>query len=168
MILKLSLDLPEEKEYIRLSRTLGKCTLEYLNVMQSDIDDVETIVSELTSNVIRHAHSTEGRFGLILEYYAKKVVITVRDKGNGFSLIEAGLKPQERTGFNGELRLGGFGLKMVTGLSDSLRFTQSTRRGTVVKAEKILTYSSPLDAKHAAHMNSGEADCISIAALVNA
>ena len=156
MIIKLSLNLPEETDYIRLTRVLGKSTLECMNVKQCDIDDVETILSELASNVIRHAHSIDGRFALTLEYYAKKLIITVKDKGQGFSLREETEKPEERKGISGEPRLGGYGLKLVDGLSDRLRFTRSDRHGTTVKAEKLLSYNSPDDAALAAKMNTGE------------
>ena len=140
MIIKLSLELPEEKEFVWLARKLGKSTLEYLDTLQADVDDVETIISELTSNAIRHAHSTDSRFGITLEYYKQKVVITVKDQGNGFSLAEAGEKPEERTGFEGELRLGGYGLTLVTALSDSIQLTQSERHGSTVRVEKLLSH----------------------------
>ncbi|MEO7718872.1 MAG: ATP-binding protein [Capsulimonas sp.] len=155
MILKLSLDLPEEIEYIRLTRVLGKSTLECMNVILTDIEDVETILSELTSNVVRHAHSIDGRYGLVLEYYATKLVIIVKDKGRGFSAADESKKPEERKGLHGEVRLGGYGLKIVQGLSDRLQFTQSDRNGTTVRAVKLLSYNSSDDAAFANKLNAG-------------
>ena len=57
MILRLSLDLPEDATYIRTTRLLSRCLLVDMKVNQTIIDDVETIVAELCSNVVRHAQS---------------------------------------------------------------------------------------------------------------
>ena len=85
MILKLSLDLPDDEAYIALTRQFGRGLLEYLSVVADDISDVETIVTELVTNVIRHAQSSKGRFQVILEYHADNVIITVIDSGHGFA-----------------------------------------------------------------------------------
>lgn len=84
MILKLSLDLPEDQEYIHTTRLLSRTLLDDLRVVTQDKDDIETIVTELCTNVVRHAKSTEGRYHLIVEYHQEKVVITVEDQGLGF------------------------------------------------------------------------------------
>lgn len=62
MILRLSLDLPEDTTYIRTTRLLSRCLLEDIKVSRETIADVETIVTELCSNVIRHAKSKETHF----------------------------------------------------------------------------------------------------------
>ncbi len=85
MILRLSLDLPEEGAYVSLARQFSRGLLEYLRVVPQDTDDVETIVAELVANVIRHAQSVEGRFQVLLEYHADRAVITVVDVGPGFT-----------------------------------------------------------------------------------
>jgi anti-sigma regulatory factor (Ser/Thr protein kinase) len=52
MILKLSLDLPENQAYIRITRLLGRALLEHLHVVEKDIDDIELVVGELCTNVV--------------------------------------------------------------------------------------------------------------------
>ena len=76
MILRLSLDLPEDANYVRTTRLLSRCLLDDLNAKRAITDDVETIVGELCSNVIRHARSKETHFLVTLEYFKPKVVIT--------------------------------------------------------------------------------------------
>lgn len=85
MILHLSLDLPEDGAYLHLTRAVGQAVLESLRVQTAIIGDVEIVLSELYSNVLRHARSEEGRFSITLDYYAERLVVTVEDKGQGFS-----------------------------------------------------------------------------------
>ena len=105
MILRLSLELPEEHKFVSLTRRLGTTTLEYLNVAKQDIDDIEIVLGELTSNVIWHAQSVEGCFELVLEYHATRIVVIVRDKGTGFSRDKIADAGTERADFDGNTRL---------------------------------------------------------------
>jgi anti-sigma regulatory factor (Ser/Thr protein kinase) len=84
MILRPSLNLPEDATYIRTTRLLSRCLLDDMRVTRATIDDVETIVAELCSNVVRHAHAHETNFILMLECYKPQVVIKVVDQGLGF------------------------------------------------------------------------------------
>jgi anti-sigma regulatory factor (Ser/Thr protein kinase) len=150
MILRLSLHLPEDLSYVRTTRVLSRCLLEDMRVNKDIIDDVESIVSELCSNVIRHAQSQAPHFLMTLEYYKPKVVITVTDEGQGFTqanLLPVGtLRPD---GQGGE-RYGGFGLSLVKSLSDKVAFTVTDPRGATVCVEKNLRYETEQDADEAA------------------
>ncbi len=86
MILRLSLDLPEDVTYIRTTRLLSRCLLQDIKVRLDIIRDVEMIVTELCSNVVHHAQSKDTHFLITLEYSKPQVVITVKDTGRGFSL----------------------------------------------------------------------------------
>jgi len=55
MMLRLMLELLEDLAYVRITRVLGRALLEHLQAEKHDIDDVETLVGELCSNVLRHA-----------------------------------------------------------------------------------------------------------------
>jgi len=156
MILKLTLDLPEEQAYIRITRLLGRTLLEHLNAREQDVDELELVVGELCANVVRHARSTENRFQVILEYHADRVGITVRDQGPGFLL--SGIAPvgTERADFSGDPdRIGGYGLKLVELLSDKLEFRTADPRGTTVRAEKFIRYKTPADAERAEKLGRG-------------
>ncbi len=160
MILRLSLDLPEDASYIRTTRLLSRCLLEDMRVDQITIDDVETIVAELCSNVIRHARSNSNHFVVTLEYYKPKVVITVTDQGQGFDqgdVLPVGTP--RPNGFGGE-RLGGYGLALLAGLSDKLDFTATDPHGTTVCAEKNLHYETQGAADKAAARDTDRGGCV--------
>jgi len=153
MILRLTLDLPEERAYIKIIRLLGRTLLEHLNVLEQDVDEVEVIVGELCANVIRHAHSVEGRFRVVLEYLADRVVIQVEDKGPGFARDAVAPVGAERPDFDGTpVRIGGYGLRLVELLSDQVEFHTASPNGTIVRAERCLHFRAPADALHAAHL----------------
>jgi GGDEF domain-containing protein/anti-sigma regulatory factor (Ser/Thr protein kinase) len=152
MILKLSLDLPDEGAYVPLTRHFGRVLLEYLNVVREDIGDVGTIVTELVTNVVRHARSASGRFEVVLEYYAERVVIVVIDVGMGFSFREVPEIGTVRPDLEGGVRVGGFGLPLLDMLSDHLDFHRTDSHGTTICAEKHLHYETQRDADAADEM----------------
>jgi anti-sigma regulatory factor (Ser/Thr protein kinase) len=149
MILKLSLDLPEDAAYIRTTRLLSRCLLEDIKVTAPIINDVENIVGELCSNVIRHAKSKAMRFLVTLEYYEPKVVITVKDTGSGFVMNDVAPVGSSRSDGEGDVRVGGFGLSILDNLSDKLDYTETDPHGTTVRIEKDLHYETQRDADKA-------------------
>jgi anti-sigma regulatory factor (Ser/Thr protein kinase) len=153
MILRLTLDLPEERAYIKIIRLLGRTLLEHLNVVEQDVDEIEVVAGELCANVIRHAHSVEGRFRVTLEYHADRVVTLVEDRGPGFAPDAVAPVGAERPDFDGAAsRVGGYGLRLVELLSDRVEFGPASPRGTTARAERRLRFKTPADALHAAHL----------------
>ena len=141
MLIKLTLDLPEEQPYLRISRMLGRTLLTQLEACEQDIDEVELVVGELCANVLRHARSTEQRYRVVIEYHDDRVVIAVEDQGIGFVAKDILPVGAERADFDGQPeRIGGYGLKLVELLSDKVQFQPSTPHGTVVRAEKHLRF----------------------------
>ena len=155
MIMKLSLDLPEDAPFIRTARLLSRCLLEDIKVVASVTRDVEIIVGELCSNVIRHAQSKAMHFQVTLEFYEPKVVITVKDTGKGFVRERVLPVGATRSDGKGGVRVGGFGLSLIEGLSDKLDFTGSSPHGTKVRVEKNLRYETQGDADEAAARDTG-------------
>ena len=145
MILKLSMELPENEACVRVTRLLGRTLLEQLQVVEKDIDDIELVVGELCTNVLRHAQSEQGRFRVVLEYQDDQIAVQVEDKGKGFLFREVPAAPdligteREDTLTGGE-RFGGFGLHLVNLLADQLEFHRTDADGTTVRAEKRLHY----------------------------
>jgi len=150
MILRLSLDLPEDQSYIRTTRLLSRCLLEDIKVLRETIDDVELIVTELCSNVIRHAQSKNTHFLIALEYFKPQVVITVTDTGRGFSQADVPPVGTARPDTDGGERYGGYGMSLLEGLSDKVDFTETDPHGTTVRVEKKLRYETQGDADAAA------------------
>ena len=142
MILMLTLDLPGEFSHLRVARKVCRTVMEDFGVVEKDIDDVEFVLGELSSNVVRHAQSSNGRFRVEMEYYADRIAINVIDTGIGFSFKDV-LPPGElRTDTDGSQRVGGFGLDLCRKLSDHLEFHRADNNGTQVRAVKQLSYVS--------------------------
>ncbi len=154
MILKVSLDLPDDGTYLRIARRIGHTLLEDMGVVERDVADIEFIVGELCTNVVRHAQTLEdGRFLVVLEYHADKVVVVVEDKGVGLpskDVREAGSPRPDR---DGSERLGGFGLGLVRLMADHIEFRSSDPHGTTVFAEKALHYKSVTEAQNAERLD---------------
>jgi len=142
MILMLTLDLPGEFSHLRVARKVCRTVMEDFGVVVKDIDDVEFVLGELSSNVVRHARSSNGRFRVEMEYYADRIAINVIDTGIGFSFKDV-LPPGElRRDSDGNQRIGGFGLELCRKLSDHIEFHPLDHNGTSVRAVKQLTYVS--------------------------
>lgn len=154
MILKVSLDLPGDGTYLRIARRIGHTLLEDLGVVDQDIADIEFIVGELCTNVVRHAQTTgESRFLVVLEYHANRVAIIVEDKGAGFSIGDVRDVGAVRPDQDGSDRVGGFGLQLVRQMADHITFQPSDPHGTKVFAEKALHYKTHADASDAEELD---------------
>jgi len=153
MILRLSLDLPQDENYVGTARILSRCLLEDIKVTKPTIDDVEIIVGELCSNVIRHAQSKAKHFLVNLEYYKPQVVIMVTDAGKGFTQEDVLPVGTSRPDGEGGERFGGWGLSLLEGVSDKVDFTVTDPHGTTVRVEKKLHYETEGDASEAAEMD---------------
>lgn len=153
MILKVSLDLPDDGTYLRLARRIGHTLLDDMGVVEQDIADIEFIVGELCTNVVRHAQTLDqGRFLVTLEYHADKVAIIVEDKGAGLPFKDVREVGSPRLDLDGSERLGGFGLNLVGKMADHIEFRRSDPHGTTVFAEKALHYKTESEARVAEQM----------------
>jgi anti-sigma regulatory factor (Ser/Thr protein kinase) len=124
-----------------------------MKVTDEDVQDVEFVIGELCSNVTRHSHSVDGRFGVSVDYFPDKVVVEVKDNGGGFSFRDVKPVGSIRTDSIGTERYGGFGLFLVEKMSDQLAFTKTEPSGTTVRAEKQLHYETVKDRCDADAMN---------------
>lgn len=156
MILRLALELPEDLAYVRITRILGRALLEHLQAERADIDDIEILVGELCSNVLRHAQSNDGKYHVILEYFSDHVCITVEDRGPGFSFKDVPLVGTRRADFAGGERIGGYGMQLVQKLADHLEFYRTDPHGTTVCAEKKIRYRTDAAAALAQKLNASE------------
>jgi len=147
--MRLSLDLPEDATCIRTTRLLSRSLLQEMKVVTLIIDDVETIVAELCSNVTRHAESKATHFVITLEYFKLRIIITVTDEGRGFIAENIPLPGTSRPDGVGGERYGGFGMTLLQGLSDKIDFTATAPHGTTVRVEKNLRYETEADADKA-------------------
>ena len=167
MILKLSLTLPEDGAYVRIMRRLCRALLEDLNVIEECIGDLELVIAELCTNVIRHANDHDGRYEVHLEFHASHAEVTVIDTGQGFAfkdVPEPGTERQDT--LTGGERIGGYGMGLVRALTDRLEFRRTDPHGTTVHARLDLQYPSPEDAEKAEALdrNDGSSGNVTVSA----
>ena len=129
--------IPEDHAFIAMVREMGRSLLAHHSASAQDIDDLEIVVGELCANVTRHAHSESGCYRVTLEHLGDHVVLTVADEGHGFDPDHVPPVGEMRLDEDGTMRYGGFGLRLVDGLVDSLEFQRHTR-GTTVRVKKRL------------------------------
>lgn len=161
MILKLALNLPEDGTYVRIVRRLCRTLLDELGADRHDGEDLEILIGELCTNVIRHAGDHDARYQVVLEFYADHANLTVIDTGAGFAfkdVPEAGTLRPDTFGNGGE-RIGGYGMGLVHALADKLEFRRTDPHGTTVHARVDLHYPVPEDAQKAVSLDDdGAAD----------
>lgn len=142
MILRLSLELPEDLAYIKITRLLGRALLEHLQVDPIDFNDIEIRIGELCSHVLRVAQDMGALFHVVLEYFSDHVGIMVQDRGPGFSFKDVPLAGTSRADFSGGECIGGYGMRLIEQLSDHLEFHRTDPHGTTVCTKKKLRYCS--------------------------
>jgi serine/threonine-protein kinase RsbW len=110
------LTIPAKAEYITLVR-LALSGLSRLRPLSDEmLGDLKLAVTEACSNSVRHAYR-DGREGSVLvvyELHDDRLVIEVRDDGEGFSAAERSASDQ--TG----LSEGGLGIAIIRELADEL------------------------------------------------
>jgi len=123
----ISLFLPEALKHLSMVRRVSREMLDSFGVSLQDIDDIESLVGELTTNAARHARSSFYR--VEVELSETQAVVTVSDHGIGF---QRSLLPGP------EGRYRGWGLPLVERLADRVEFLPSLPHGVIVRAEKLL------------------------------
>jgi len=123
-------------------RCVAREVLASFRVDTQDLDDIEALVGELTTNAVRHSGSSAG-YQVEVSLSDGAAVVTVTDQGTGFDRASVATAGTERAGddVGGDAedgRFGGWGLPLVEALADRVEFAPGKSRGTVVRAEKRL------------------------------
>jgi serine/threonine-protein kinase RsbW len=110
------LTIPAKAEYITLVR-LALSGLSQLRPLSDEtLGDLKLAVTEACSNSVRHAYrdGREGAVEVVYELHADRLVVEVRDEGEGFAAGEEARAP------DGSLSEGGLGIAIIRELADEL------------------------------------------------
>ncbi|MEU7001859.1 ATP-binding protein [Nonomuraea sp. NPDC046570] len=135
----ISLRLPRDAASVPMIRQMFDGTLRSLGVVAPIRDDIELMLSEACSNVIRHAGRSE-EYTVTAGVYDDRCVIKVVDTGAGFD-------PQA-VGEPGPTAEGGRGLQIMRALADDVHFTNRREHGVVVCLEKKLRFVAGAPGRH--------------------
>ncbi len=138
---RLSFEVPPALSNITHLRKTARCLLESMEVSSQDTDDVETLIGELATNVVRHAQTDSGNYRVSLEFQETCVIITVTDQGAGFvedAVLPPGTLRSDTLLEEGEERIGGLGLPLIYAIADHVEIKPTDPHGTTVRAEKII------------------------------
>jgi serine/threonine-protein kinase RsbW len=110
------LTIPAKAEYITLVR-LALSGLSQLRPLSDEtLGDLKLAVTEACSNSVRHAYrdGRQGAVQVIYELHADRLVVEVRDEGQGFTTGD------ELPMTDGSLNEGGLGIAIIRELADEL------------------------------------------------
>ncbi|MFI7444543.1 ATP-binding protein [Nonomuraea indica] len=128
----IALRLPRDAASVPLIRQILESALDTLGVEEQIRDDIELMLSEACSNVIRHAGPSD-EYTVSAGVHDDLCVIKVVDTGNGFDARLVGEAPP-----NAE---HGRGIQIMRALADDIRFTNRAEHGAVVCLEKRLRFT---------------------------
>jgi serine/threonine-protein kinase RsbW len=127
----IALRLPRDAASVPLIRQILESTLETLGVERRTRHDIELMLSEACSNVIRHAAPSDD-YTVSAGIHDDLCVIKVVDTGNGFDPRLVGPAPPDAE--------YGRGIQIMKALADQVRFTNRREKGAVVSLEKRLRF----------------------------
>ncbi|GAA2873459.1 hypothetical protein GCM10010517_33980 [Streptosporangium fragile] len=127
----IALRLPRDAASVPVIRQLLDSSLRTLGVEAWVREDIQLMLSEACSNVIKHATPSDD-YMVSTELARDRCVIKVVDAGGGFDFTEAALAAPTAE--------HGRGLQIMRALADDIRFTSRPERGSVVCLEKSLRF----------------------------
>ncbi|MFI6290707.1 ATP-binding protein [Nonomuraea sp. NPDC050790] len=129
----IALRLPRDAASVPLIRQMFDGTLRSLGVVPQIRDDIELMLSEACTNVVRHAAPSD-EYTVTAGVHDDLCVIKVVDTGGGFdpNRVREPLESAE----------SGRGLLIMRALADDVRFTNRQENGAVVSLEKRLRFEA--------------------------
>lgn len=127
-----TLCLPREEVSVPAVRRLFGSSLRNVGVEEDCVSDIELVVTEACTNVLRHAQGTGEEYEVKLRVHNRFCEINVMDTGAGFDPEMAGHQeavPSSETGR---------GIHLMRYLVDELHFVSGPGSGTVVNLVKEL------------------------------
>jgi len=128
------LTIPARAEYITLCRLALTGIARLRELSDELLADLKLALTEAASNSVRHAYGDEdaGVVDISYQLFADRLVIEVRDEGEGFD-------PAEAEGNAAELSEGGLGIAIIRAIADEVEFgAQPGGKGSRLRFEKAL------------------------------
>ncbi|MFI0444406.1 ATP-binding protein [Actinomadura sp. 6N118] len=147
MLFSLELQLPRDAASVPVARGLLASSLEALGTDDTVQIDIELMLTEACTNVIRHATAGDA-YAVQVMITSTHCVIRVLDAGQGF---DAEAAEQQGTG---PAREHGRGLMIMKSLADDIRFGVHPREGALVSMEKELLFKADALGPKLAEMDS--------------
>ncbi|MFG2001042.1 ATP-binding protein [Spirillospora sp. NPDC048911] len=138
LLFSLELQLPRDAASVPVARGLLASSLEALGVDDTIQIDIELMLTEACTNVIRHAEAGDA-YTVQTMITSTHCVIRVLDAGKGFDAEGA---ERERATETGPAREHGRGLMIMKSLADDIRFRVLPREGALVSMEKELRFKA--------------------------
>jgi serine/threonine-protein kinase RsbW len=130
------LTIPAKPEFITLGRLAltGIARLRGEVMSQETLGDLKLALTEACTNSVRHAYADgDGMVEIVYELHPDRLVVEVRDQGDGFE------PPTELVALNGdELSEGGLGIAIIQALSDEFELGEGTQGGSRLRFVKLL------------------------------
>src|SRR5919202_1517584 len=120
------LTIPARPEYITLCRLALTGIARVRSLPDEVLADLKLALTEAASNSVRHAYTGDDHAGVVeisYELLPDKLVIEVKDEGEGFDPAESHGRPEE-------LSEGGLGIAIIRAIADEVEIgTQPGGRG---------------------------------------
>ena len=132
MMEHIKISLPGKPEYVSIARLTASVIANQMGFNIDDVEDIKVAVGEACNNAVLHGKSHEQVFEVQFEVQDSRIVIEVRDNGNGFDLDEY-QAPEP-----GELKENGLGIFIMKTLMDEVDFIPVQNNGTTIRLVKEL------------------------------
>ena len=142
---EISLVIPAKTKYVILVRLIMSGIGASLSINLEDIEDLKIAITEIISNVVKHAYpgnTEKGKATIVFTIHADKLSIVVTDKGRGFDtkILKSSLHAPSARG-------KGLGLFLIHSLVDEVKIHSSASDGTEVRMVKYLGKGQLADSK---------------------
>ena len=132
MMEHIKISLPGKPEYVSIARLTASVIANQMGFNIDDVEDIKVAVGEACNNAVLHGKSHEEVFEVQFEVQANRMIIEIRDNGNGFDLDDY-QAPEP-----GDLKENGLGIFIMKTLMDEVDFIPVQNNGTTIRLVKEL------------------------------
>lgn len=129
---QIKISLPGKPEYVSIARLTASVIANKMGFNIDDVEDIKVAVGEACNNAVLHGKSEEEVFEIQFEVQSDRIVIEIKDNGNGFDVDE--YQAPEL----GELKENGLGIFIMKTLMDEVVFIPVQNNGTTIRLIKEL------------------------------